>query len=82
MPPRYSPTMRTTLRIEDDVFRAAKSIAEMEEKSVGQVISELARKGLRPAPQEETEEDFPVFSVPADARPITPEMVRRAAEDP
>lgn len=54
----------------------------MEEKSVGQVISELARKGLRPAPQEETEEDFPVFSVPAGARPITPEMVRRAAEEP
>jgi predicted DNA-binding ribbon-helix-helix protein len=74
--------MRTTLRIEDDVLRAAKSIAEMEEKTVGQVISELARKGLRPRPQEEAEMDFPVFSIPADARPITPEMVRRAAEEP
>jgi len=74
--------MRTTLRIEDDVFRAAKSLADSEGKTVGQVISELARKGLAPRPQEAPEEGFPVFSVPETATPITPEMVRRAAEDP
>lgn len=74
--------MRTTLRIEDDVLRAAKSLADAEGRTVGEVISELARKGLAPRPQEATEGDFPVFSVPDNATPITPEMVRRAAEDP
>lgn len=74
--------MRTTLRIEDDILRAAKCLAESEGTTVGKVISELARRGLAPRPQDATEGDFPVFSVPESATPITPEMVRRAAEDP
>ena len=74
--------MRTTLRIEDEVLRAARSLADSEGKTVGQVISELARKGLAPRLEEATEGDLPVFSVPENATPITPEMVRRAAEDP
>ena len=36
--------MRTTLKIDDDLYWAAKSIAETENKSVGQVISALLRK--------------------------------------
>lgn len=73
--------MRTTLRIDDDVLEAAKSLARSSEKTVGEVISELARRGLAPVPQSESEEGFPVFSVPAEARPITPEMVRRALDE-
>lgn len=38
--------MRTTLDIEDDLLAAAKELARRERKSTGQVISELARKGL------------------------------------
>lgn len=75
--------MRTTLRIDDDILNAARSIAESEERSIGEVVSELARRGLAPRPQEaETASGFPVFTVPENATPITPEMVRRAAEDP
>jgi len=74
--------MRTTLRIDDDILSAARSIAESEERSIGEVISELARRGLAPRPQEAAMEGgFPVFTVPEKATPITPEMVRRAAED-
>lgn len=32
-------------------------------------------------PQELTDEGFPVFTVPPDAKPITPEMVQRALEE-
>ncbi|MDB5873761.1 MAG: hypothetical protein JWQ07_3203 [Ramlibacter sp.] len=39
--------MRTTLDIADDVLLAAKAHAERERKSVGTVISELARESLR-----------------------------------
>lgn len=42
--------MRTTLDIEDDVLFAAKEIARREKKSLGQVISELARRAFRTAP--------------------------------
>jgi hypothetical protein len=38
--------MRTTLDIEDDVLFAAKEIARRERKSLGQVISELARRAF------------------------------------
>ena len=44
--------MRTTLAIDDDVLAAAKEMAATERKSVGEVISALARNGLRPAPTE------------------------------
>ncbi len=39
--------MRTTLAIDDDVLIAAKAIAQQERKSVGEVVSDLARRALR-----------------------------------
>ena len=42
--------MRTTLSIDDDVLLAAKAIAGQQGRSLGEVISELARRSLkRPA---------------------------------
>jgi hypothetical protein len=39
--------MRTTLAIEDDVFAFARAQAQREHVSVGEVISRLARDGIR-----------------------------------
>ena len=39
--------MRTTLAIDDDVLSAAKKLADQQRRSVGEVISDLARQGLR-----------------------------------
>jgi L-amino acid N-acyltransferase YncA len=41
--------MRTTLDIDDDILQAAKELARAERKTAGQVLSELARKGLTQA---------------------------------
>ena len=38
--------MRTTLAIDDDVLAAARHLAERERKTVGEVVSSLARQGL------------------------------------
>jgi hypothetical protein len=38
--------MRTTLDIADDVLFAAREIAQKEKKSIGQVVSDLARKSF------------------------------------
>lgn len=38
--------MRTTLALDDDIALAAKAIAEREHRTIGQVVSDLARKGL------------------------------------
>lgn len=73
--------MRTTLVIEDDVLEAARSLAEAEGKSVGEVISELARRGLAPQRQEAVEGGFPVFSVSPGVKPITLPMVQRALDE-
>ena len=74
--------MRTTLRIDEDVLRAARSLARAEGKAVGQVVSELARKGLRPQPPRRTGRSrLPTFDVPENATPITLEMVRAALEN-
>ena len=39
--------MRTTLAIDDDVLSAAKKLADQQHRSVGEVISDLARQSLR-----------------------------------
>jgi hypothetical protein len=72
--------VRTTLEIDDDVVAAARELAEGQRRSLGSVISELARRGLTPA-QVEVEGDLPVIRVPAGTAPITPEMVRRALDE-
>jgi hypothetical protein len=42
--------MRTTLDIADDVLQAAKELAQRQGSTAGQVISELARRGLNAPP--------------------------------
>ena len=78
----YDVAVRTTVNVDDDVLEAAKSIARAERRGVGAVISELARRGLAPTTIRVSAEDgFPVFSVAADAPPITDAMVRAALDE-
>jgi hypothetical protein len=72
--------VRTTLDIDDDVVTAARELAAGQRRSLGSVISELARRGLTPG-QVESGDDLPVIRVPAGTAPITPEMVRRALDE-
>ena len=80
--PRF-PVMRTTLRIDDDVYEAARSLAETEGMTVGEVLSSLARQALAPVPpRRKRGKGFPTFPVKPGARPITARMVREALEEP
>jgi hypothetical protein len=72
--------VRTTLELDDDVVAAARELAANERRSLGSVISELARRALTPA-RIEAEGDLPVIRVPAGTPPITPQMVRRALDE-
>lgn len=72
--------MRTTLRLDDDVLAAARTLAEKEGKTLGELISKLVRKGLDLELGDRPDTDFPVFTVPDNSTPITPEMVRKAAD--
>lgn len=72
--------VRTTLDLDDDVVAAARELAATERRSLGMVISELARRGLNPG-RVDADADLPVIRVPAGTAPITPEMVRRALDE-
>lgn len=66
--------------IDDDVISAARELASAERRSLGSVISELARRGLTPA-RVDSDGGLPVIRVPADSPPITPGMVARALDE-
>jgi hypothetical protein len=74
--------MRTTLNLDDDVMDAAKAIAASQRRSLGQVVSELARRGLAPSETRISDEaGFPVFAVRDGAPLITGEMVDSALDE-
>lgn len=72
--------MRTTLQIDDDVLTQARDLARRDGRGLGAVISELARRSLRPVGVRSAD-GFPVFDVPSDAPPITDEDVARARDE-
>jgi hypothetical protein len=72
--------MRTTLDLDEDVVVAARELAAGERRSLGSVISELARRGLTPAAIEAVD-GLPEIRVPPGTPPITPEIVRRALDE-
>ena len=73
--------MRTNLQIDDDVYQAAERRAAAENRSVGEVLSELARKALRAERNNSAGSGFPVFPVAEGTPSITLEMVKAADAD-
>ena len=55
--------MRTTLTLANDVYEAVKTLAEGSGRSMGEVVSELARRALRPQHDAELADGLPVFAV-------------------
>lgn len=60
-------TMRTTLNLNDDIYAAARALADATGRSLGAVISDLAQRGLTPAIPPPDSDGLPCFSVAADA---------------
>lgn len=73
--------MRTTLAIDDDVLAAAKGLAARQNKTVGAVVSELARQSLRPVSSGKLRDGVPLLPVNANAGPVTLEMVNTLRDE-
>jgi hypothetical protein len=75
--------VRTTLAIDDDVLAAAKHLAERERKSVGEVISALARHGLSKGSRTArlVRNGVPLLSTRKDGAPVTLELVNQLRDD-
>ena len=73
--------MRTTLTIDDDVLGAAKELAEREGKTIGAVISELARQSLRPRKPLKTRNGVTLLPTHPDDKPVTAELVNKLLDE-
>jgi hypothetical protein len=74
--------VRTTVDLDDDVLAMVRSLARVQGRSLGLVISDLVRRGLSPTPRIDLGPgSFPTFEPPPDAPPLTIEAVRAALED-
>lgn len=82
-PTDESDAMRTTLAIDDDVLAAARHLAEREQKSIGEVISALARQGLsRGTRSNKTERNgIPLLPSRKAAVPVTLELVNQLRDE-
>ena len=77
--------MRTTLDIADDVLQAAKERAQREKKTLGETISELARRALTaPAEPRSVREPKAIHGLQPFARRggiVTNQMIDKLRED-
>lgn len=74
--------MRTPLAIDDDVLTAAKHLAERQSKTVGEVISTLARQSLHRAPRSTAVRNgVPLLPRRKAAAPVTLELVNQLHDE-
>lgn len=74
--------MRTTLAIDDDILATARHLAERDGKTVGEVISVLARQGLARSNRARTERNgIPLLSTGQGAVAVTPELVNQLRDE-
>lgn len=74
--------MRTTLKLDEDVLAAARALAQQQGKTLGEVVSELARRALQPvAAAPVMRNGIRLLPVREGAQPATPELVNRLRDE-
>ena len=73
--------MRTTLNVDDDVFFAAKELAERQRVTLGKAVSILLRRALTSSIPSQTRNGIPLFPRQPDAGIVTLEMVNRLRDE-
>lgn len=75
--------MRTTLAIDDDVLAAARHLAERDQRSMGEVISSLARQGLSRSTRSNKPErnGIPLLATSKSGHAVTLELVNQLRDE-
>ena len=74
--------MRTTLAIDDDVLAAAKEMARAGGRSIGEVVSELARTALAPRAQErQVRNGITLLPIQPGSSRVTSQLVKQLQEE-
>lgn len=74
--------MRTTLDVDDDVLQAVRELAENRRKTIGQVLSDLARQALEPGGRRAVRNGVPLLPRrPRGGRKPTMDLVNRLRDE-
>lgn len=73
--------MRTTLAIDDDVLTAAKAIARQQRRSIGEVVSDLARRALYRPQAPNTRNGIPLLAQRDEPVVVTLETVNALRDE-
>jgi hypothetical protein len=73
--------MRTTLAIDDDVLTAAKAIAHQTHKTIGSVVSDLARRALQPPTAMTVRNGITLLTTREAGILVTPEIVNALRDE-
>ncbi len=73
--------MRTTLSLDDDILAAARYLVGREGKSIGRVVSDLARQGLNCGQQQTVRQGIPLLTRHKPATVVTLELVNRMRDE-
>ncbi|MFV0337544.1 MAG: CopG family transcriptional regulator [Chthoniobacterales bacterium] len=75
--------MRTTLTLEDDVHATALALAKQRHVSLGEVVSDLARRGMQGTKQFTAKRNgLRLFPLPIDnSKPVTLDLVKELLEE-
>ncbi len=73
--------MRTTLNLDDDVYELVRAYSGDRSQSLGKIVSELVRRGLRAPLRTRLEGGFHVVDLPPDIPTVTTEDVKRLEFD-
>ena len=74
---------RTTLSLDDDVLDAARAIADRDRRTIGEVVSDLARQSLtrRRPKRNRNRLGLPLLPSSGESRKVTLEMVNRLRDE-
>ena len=74
--------VRTTVNLDEDVLQAARELARSRRSTLGEVLSELARRALQPAPDTTgTRNGVPLLPRREGSHPVTPETVQAILDE-
>ena len=75
--------MRTTVNLDEDVLEAAKSLAHIKDVSLGEALSELARRGMEVEPElrKDPETGLMVMHIPGGGKITSAEVYKLQEEE-
>jgi len=78
---RYHTSVRTTLEIDDDLVQVARQLAQQHRTTMGQVISQLVRKGMEPKSAPRMRNGVLLFELKPGARKPSMALVNRLRDE-